>query len=100
MAWYKAQLPKGWQSDDIADLNQVKQQFTVENIGKMLAAAGATGGAGTGAPAAAPAPSDPTAREAVALFKAPPGTAGQPGVLIEQHGEQPVRVLMSARSTP
>ena len=100
VAWYKAQLPRGWQSDEIADLNQVKQQFTAENIGKMLAAAGANGGAGTDAPAAAPAASDPSAREAIVLFKAPPGTAGKPGILIEQHGEQPVRVLMSARSTP
>jgi hypothetical protein len=102
VAWYKAQLPPGWQSESIADLNQVQQQFSVENIGKMLSAAGAAAAAGAPAPtpAAGAQASDPAAREAVALFKAPPGTAGKPGILIAQHGEQPVTVLLSARSTP
>ena len=100
VAWYKGQLPAGWQSGSIPDLNQVKEQFTPENISKMLAAAvpGAAGDAPAPAPAAAAA--DPATREAITLFKAPPGTAGEPGILIAQHGQQPVTVLLSARSTP
>jgi hypothetical protein len=99
VAWYKAHLPPGWQNESLPDLNQVRQQFTAENIAKMLTAAGNSGATDPPAPPAAAA-GDPAAREAIALFKAPPGTAGKPAILIAQHGEQPVTILMSARSTP
>ncbi len=98
VAWYQSQLPAGWQAETIPDLNQVSQQLTPENIGKMLAAA--VPGAAGSTPAPATAAADPSTRVSVTMFKAPAGTPGKPGILIAQHGDQPVTVMMSARSAP
>ncbi len=112
VAWYKAQLPPGWQADVIGDMQQLKQQLSMQNIAAMLSAAAqedadsgnATAGdaaasAGT-APgrAATPAPTDPSQRQRVAVFKPPAGAPGRPTLLVSQHGDQAVAVMLGAKN--
>lgn len=101
VAWYRGHLPRGWQDQTIGDLSQLAQQLTAQNLARTLTSASGdeSGDAATAANGTTQVSSDPAARMQIAVFSPPAGTQGQPGVMIAKKGDQPVRVMMKARST-
>jgi hypothetical protein len=97
VSWYKKNLPAGWSSETIGDLNQlgaVAQQFSPEKIMQMLA------GGGTAKPDAPPAPTAAADRIRLSLFSPPAGTKGELGIMIVQKGDKPVEILMKTHVKP
>ena len=101
VSWYQKNLPGGWQSTTVGDFGQLganAQQLSPENILKMLGAAGQNGGAPgsfTSAPATAAAD-----RIRISIFKPPPGSKNEPGIMIVQKGDSPVEALLAAHVAP
>ena len=101
IAWYKAHLPPGWTTQGAADVAALGQQVSVDSIMKALTAA--TQSTGTPATAAASA-TQPAAAHAdnalsVAMFSPPPGTAGEPSIMIKQAAGQAVQITMSRQGS-
>jgi hypothetical protein len=95
--WYKAHLPPGWTTQSAGDLAALGQQVSVDNIMKALTAATQSTGTphSTTAPASPPASTRADNALRVAMFSAPPGTAGEPSIMIKQAAGQAVQITMS-----
>jgi hypothetical protein len=90
--WYKAQLPAAWHTQTVGDLTALAQQVSIGNIMKSLT--GSTQTAGT--PSSNESPAAPADNPlSVAMFSPPPGTTGEPVIMIRQKAGQPVEITMS-----
>jgi len=95
--WYKTNLPQGWQAQTVGDLNALAQQVSMSNIMSTLTAAAQT--AATPTAAAPRSKSSPAAHPdnavSVAMFSPPPGTSGEPSIMIQQKIGTAVEITMS-----
>ena len=82
--WYVKHLPAGWHAQTTGDLNALAQQLSVENLGKLLSG---NGQAVNASPSTGP-------QLKVSVFTPPSGAANDPGVMIVQDGQAPVKILM------
>jgi len=89
VAWYVKNLPAGWRAQTVGDFAALAQQLSVQNLGKMLSA-----GASAGDPTAAPPAPPPGPKVKLSIFTPPQGTANDPGVMIVQKDQEPVKILM------
>jgi hypothetical protein len=87
--WYVKNLPAGWHAQTVGNFGALAQQLSVENLGKMLSQ-GANGEGQTASAAASPA--GPQLK--VSIFTPPAGAANNPGVMIVQKDQEPVKILM------
>ncbi len=96
VGWYRSHLPAGWHDLTIGDLGQMSRALSPENIGKLLGQGAGGADASTSAPdgGAASAASD---RVRISLFQPPAGSPNKTGVMIVQHGDQPVEALLQAK---
>jgi hypothetical protein len=87
--WYLKNLSAGWHAQTVGDFNALAQQFSPENLGKML-------GMGASAdPQTASTPAPPAGPQIkLSIFTPPKGTANNPGVMIVQKDQEPVKILM------
>jgi hypothetical protein len=90
--WYKTQLPGGWHSQSVGDLNALAQHVSIENIVKTLTAATASNG--SAASTVSPVPQNDTALS-VAMFSPPAGAAGEPMIMVRQKAGQAVEITLS-----
>jgi len=100
VSWYSKSLPPGWSSSTIGDLNRlgaVAQALSPDKIMQMIAAPNDAAPAKSVGDIPATAAAD---RMRVSLFAPPAGTKGDLGVLIAQHGDEPVEILMKAHISP
>jgi hypothetical protein len=100
--WYKANLPQGWQAQTVGDLNALASQVSVANIMNTLTAAAQSNAPGVPATATArkdPPIAHPDTALSIAMFSPPPGTSGEPGIMIQQKAGQPVEITMSRISS-
>ncbi len=99
VGWYRAHLPAGWHELTIGDMGRMSRQLSPENLGKLLGQA--TGGTeSSGAPADRDAASAAADRLRISLFEPPAGSPNKTGVMIVQHGDQPVEALLQAKIAP
>jgi hypothetical protein len=100
VSWYRKNLPPGWSSSSISDLNRlgaVAQQLSPGKIMQMMAAQGDA----TAVKSAAEIPANAaTDRTRLSLFAPPAGTKGELGVMIVQKGDQPVEIMMKTHVSP
>lgn len=87
--WYVKNLPTGWHAQTVGDLGALAQKLSVENLAKMLGL-GAQGGDQTTAASAPPA--GPQMK--VSVFTPPQGAANEPGVMIVQKDQEPVKIFL------
>ena len=85
--WYVKNLPAGWHAQTVGDLNALAQQMSVENLGKILGV-----GAGSADPKASAPPAGPQMK--VSIFTPPKGAANEPGVMIVQKDQEPVKIFL------
>lgn len=85
--WYVKNLPDGWHAQTVGDFGALAQQLSVENLGKMLGLGG--GNANQAASAPPPGP-----QMKVSIFTPPKGAANNPGVMIVQKGQEPVKIFL------
>jgi hypothetical protein len=96
--WYGKNLPAGWSGSTIGDLNQlgaVAHALSPDKIMQMLAAPNAPAKTVEDIPATAAAD-----RMRIAMFSPPVGTKGGLGVMVVQHGERPVIIMMKKHIDP
>jgi hypothetical protein len=87
--WYVKNLPAGWHAQTADDFGALAQSLSPQNLGKLLG----MGASGDDQTASAPAPpAGPHLK--VSIFTPPPGTANDPGVMIVQKDQEPVKILM------
>ena len=89
VAWYVKNLPPGWRAQTVGDFGALAQQLSPQNLGKMLGM-GASADDQTASPPAPPA--GPQIK--VSILTPPKGTANDPGVMIVQKDQDPVKILM------
>jgi hypothetical protein len=97
VSWYRKNLPPGWSSSTISDLNRlgaVAQQLSPDKIMQMMAAQSDA----TAVKSAAETPA--TDRTRLSLFAPPAGTKGELGVMIVQKADQPVEIMMKTHVSP
>jgi hypothetical protein len=100
VSWYRKNLPPGWSSSTINDLNRlgaVARQLSPDKIMQMMAAQSDTTAAKFAAETPATAATD---RTRLSLFAPPAGTKGELGVMIVQKGDQPVEIMMKTHVGP
>jgi hypothetical protein len=100
VSWYRKSLPPGWSSSTISDLNRlgaVAQALSPDKIMQMVAAPTDAAPAKSVGDIPATGAAD---RMRLSMFAPPAGTKGDLGVLVVQHGDQPVEVLMKAHLSP
>jgi hypothetical protein len=100
VSWYRKSLPPGWSSSTIGDLNRlgaVAQALSPDKIMQMIAAPNDAAPAKSVGDIPATAAAD---RMRLSLFAPPAGTKGDLGVLVAQHGDEPVEILMKAHISP
>jgi predicted nucleic acid-binding Zn ribbon protein len=100
VSWYRKSLPPGWSNSTISDLNRlgaVAQALSPDKIMQMVAAPNDAPPAKSVGDIPATAAAD---RMRLSMFKPPAGTKGDLGVLVVQHGDQPVEILMKAHVSP
>jgi len=100
VSWYQKNLPAGWSDSTLNDLNRLgamAQQLSPDKIMQMLAPQ----------PGAAPAKSvsdipatATTDRVRISMFKPPPGTNPDLGVMVVQQGDKPVTIFMKTHVSP
>jgi hypothetical protein len=90
--WYKAHLPADWHVQTVGDLTALAQQVSIGNIMKTLTASMQTAGPPSSNESPAAHTDDPLS---VAMFSPPPGTTGEPGIMIKEKAGQPVEITMS-----
>jgi hypothetical protein len=98
--WYSKNLPAGWSNSTVGDLNRlgaVAQALSPDKIMQMLAAANNAAPAKTAEDIPATAAAD---RMRIAMFSPPAGTKGSLGVMVVQHGERPVIIMMKKHIEP
>ena len=94
--WYRKSLPPGWSDSTLGDLNRlaaVAQALSPDKIMQMVAAPNDAAPAKSVVDTSATAAAD---RVRISMFAPPAGTKGELGVLVVQHGDQPVEILMKA----
>lgn len=89
VGWYVKNLPAGWHAQTVGDFSALAQSLSAQNLGKLLGMG--TSGDDQTASALAP-PAGP--RVKVSIFTPPKGTANDPGVMIVQKDQEPVKILM------
>jgi len=89
VAWYVKNLPVGWRAQTVGDFGALAHQLSPENLGKMLGM-GASSGDQTAVPPAPP----PGPQIRLSIFTPPQGAANNPGVMIVQKDQDPVKILM------
>jgi hypothetical protein len=92
VAWYKEHLPAEWQAQTVDDLAALAQQVSIDNIMKSLTASAQTAAAPSSGASAATPTGD---RLSVAMFSPPPGTSGEPSVMIQEEAGHDVVITMS-----
>jgi len=100
VGWYRKSLPSGWSASTISDLNKlgaVAQALSPDKFMQMLSAPNDAAPAKSVADIPATAAAD---RMRLSLFSPPPGTKGDLGVMVVQHGDKPVTVLMKTHIAP
>ena len=100
VGWYRKNLPPGWTATSTNDLNRlgaVGQTFSPDKVMQMLAAPSDSAPMKSVADIPATAAAD---RMRLSLFSPPPGTKGDLGVMVVQHGDKPVIVLMKTHVAP
>jgi hypothetical protein len=100
VSWYRKNLPPGWSSSTISDLNRlgaVAQQLSPDKIMQMMAAQSDATAVKSAAETPATAATD---RTRLSLFAPPAGTKGELGVMIVQKGDQPVEIMMKTHVSP
>jgi len=100
VAWYRKSLPPGWSSSTIGDLNRlgtVAQALSPDKLMQMMSAPGDAAPAKSVGDIPATAAAD---RTRLSMFSPPAGTKGDLGVMIVQHGDKPVTIMMKTRVSP
>jgi hypothetical protein len=100
VSWYRKSLPPGWSNSTVSDLNRlgaVAQALSPDKIMQMLAAPNDAAPAKSVGEIPATAAAD---RMRLSMFSPPPGTKGDLGVMVVQHGDQPVAIMMKAHIAP
>jgi hypothetical protein len=98
--WYRKNLPAGWSNSTLSDLNRlgaVAQALSPDKVMQMLAAQNDAATAKSVGDIPATAADD---RMRISMFSPPPGTKGALGVLVVQHGDQPVAIMMKTHISP
>ncbi len=94
VAWYQQNLPPGWSSSALGDLQRLGAQAQMLNPGNLLKMLNGR----QGATAATEVPETATAdRIRLAILKPPPNTPGEPGIIIMQKGDKPVLAFNKRR---
>jgi hypothetical protein len=100
VSWYRKNLPPGWSSSTVSDLNQlggVAQALSPDKIMQMVAAPNDAAPVKSVGDIPATAAAD---RIRLSMFAPPAGTKGDLGILIVQHGDEPVEILTKAHVSP
>ncbi|HEX3913349.1 MAG TPA: zinc ribbon domain-containing protein [Steroidobacteraceae bacterium] len=100
VAWYRKNLPPGWSSSTIGDLNRlgaVAQALSPDKIMQMLSAPSDAAPAKSAGDIPATAAAD---RTQLSMFSPPAGTKGDLGVMIVQRGDKPVTIMMKSHISP
>jgi predicted nucleic acid-binding Zn ribbon protein len=100
VSWYRKNLPPGWtatSTDDLNRLGAVAQALSPDKVMQMLSAPSDVAPAKSVADIPASVAAD---RMRLSMFSPPPGTKGDLGVMVVQHGDKPVTVLMKTHVAP
>jgi len=89
VTWYVKNLPAGWHAQTVGDLHALAQQLSVENLGRILGTVARSADPTTSAPAP---PVGPQVK--VSVFTPPKGAANNPGVMIVQKDQEPVKIFL------
>jgi hypothetical protein len=93
--WYRQNLPPGWRAMTIGDMQQLSKQLSAGSLTQML------GGQPGNAPITAGAADAPaTAPLRLSIFSPPAGSPSKSGIMIVQHGDEPVEALLQAKIAP